>query len=61
MSDIGTVLGACIAGAIPQVVEIDIKQAMREGSLENIFPDSSDGRLDVYAFFPSRAPSRWES
>jgi hypothetical protein len=59
VSDVATKLGACIPGAgIPQVMEIGVEQVMRDGSLEDIFPDWLDERLAVCALFVS-APSSW--
>ncbi|MFL9935032.1 LysR family transcriptional regulator [Paraburkholderia sp. RL18-103-BIB-C] len=55
VSDVETMLGACIAGAgIAQVMEIGVEQVMREGLLVDLFPDWSDERFPLYALFPSR-------
>jgi DNA-binding transcriptional LysR family regulator len=55
VSDVETMLGACIAGAgIAQVMEIGVEQVMRDGLLVDIFPDWSDERFPLYALFPSR-------
>jgi DNA-binding transcriptional LysR family regulator len=55
VSDVGTMLGACIAGAgIAQVMEIGIEQLMRDGSLVDLFPDWPDEQFPLYALFPSR-------
>jgi DNA-binding transcriptional LysR family regulator len=55
VSDVETMLGACIAGAgIAQVMEIGVGQMMRDGLLVDIFPDWSDERFPLYALFPSR-------
>jgi DNA-binding transcriptional LysR family regulator len=55
VSDVETMLGACIAGAgIAQVLEIGVEQMMRDGLLVDIFPDWSDERFPLYALFPSR-------
>ncbi|MFP3567028.1 LysR family transcriptional regulator [Paraburkholderia sp. SIMBA_030] len=55
VSDVETMLGACIAGAgIAQVMEIGVEQVMRDGLLVDLFPDWSDERFPLYALFPSR-------
>jgi DNA-binding transcriptional LysR family regulator len=55
VSDVETMLGACIAGAgIAQVMEIGVEQAMHDGLLMDLFPDWSDERFPLYALFPSR-------
>ena len=55
VSDVETMLGACIAGAgIAQVMEIGVEQMMRDGLLVDLFPDWSDERFPLYALFPSR-------
>jgi DNA-binding transcriptional LysR family regulator len=55
VSDVETMLGACIAGAgIAQVMEIGVEQMMRDGLLEDLFPDWSDEQFPLYALFPSR-------
>ncbi|MFM0351561.1 substrate binding domain-containing protein, partial [Paraburkholderia sp. RL17-347-BIC-D] len=55
VSDVETMLGACIAGAgIAQVMEIGIEQVMRDGLLMDLFPHWPDERFPLYALFPSR-------
>ncbi|RFU49602.1 LysR family transcriptional regulator [Paraburkholderia sp. DHOC27] len=55
VSDVETMLEACMAGAgIAQVMEIGVEQIMRDGALVDIFPDWSDERFPLYALFPSR-------
>jgi DNA-binding transcriptional LysR family regulator len=55
VSDVGTMLGACITGAgIAQVMEIGIEDLMQDGSLVDLFPDWPDERFPLYALFPSR-------
>jgi DNA-binding transcriptional LysR family regulator len=55
VSDVETMLGACIAGAgIAQVMEIGVEQLMHDGLLMDLFPDWSDERFPRYALFPSR-------
>jgi DNA-binding transcriptional LysR family regulator len=55
VSDVETMLGACIAGAgIAQVMEIGVEQVMRDGLLVDLFPHWPDERFPLYALFPSR-------
>jgi DNA-binding transcriptional LysR family regulator len=53
MSDSGTLIGACEAGAgIAQ--EIGCGQLLRSGRLVVLFPEWSDERFSFYAIYPSR-------
>jgi DNA-binding transcriptional LysR family regulator len=55
VSDVGTMLGACVAGAgIAQIMAIGVEQLMAEGSLIDLFPDWPDEKFPLYALFPSR-------
>lgn len=55
VSDTGTLLGACEAGAgIAQILEIGHEQLLRSGRLVVLFPDWSDERFPLYAIYPSR-------
>jgi DNA-binding transcriptional LysR family regulator len=55
VSDSGTLLGACEAGAgICQILEIGCEQILESGRLVELFPDWSDERFPVYAIYPSR-------
>jgi DNA-binding transcriptional LysR family regulator len=55
VSDAGTLIGACEAGAgIAQILEIGQEQLLRSGRLVELFPDWSDERFPLYAIYPSR-------
>ena len=55
VSDAGTLIGACEAGAgIAQVLEIGCAQHLRSGRLVVLFPEWSDERFPLYAVYPSR-------
>ena len=55
VSDSGTLLGACEAGAgIAQVLEIGCAENLRSGRLVELFPEWSDERFPLYAVYPSR-------
>lgn len=55
VSDSGTLIGACEAGAgIAQILEIGCRHLMRSGKLIELFPDWSDERFPLYAIYPSR-------
>src|ERR1700738_3881887 len=55
VSDSGTLIGACEAGAgIGQVLEIGCAELLRRGRLVELFPDWSDERFPLYAVYPSR-------
>jgi DNA-binding transcriptional LysR family regulator len=55
VSDSGTLLGACEAGAgIAQVLEIGCAELLRDGRLLELFPEWSDERFPLYAVYPSR-------
>jgi len=55
VSDSGTLLGACEAGAgIAQILEIGCEQLLRSGRLVELFPEWSDERFPLYAVYPSR-------
>ncbi|WP_243751235.1 LysR substrate-binding domain-containing protein [Paraburkholderia sp. BL10I2N1] len=55
VSDVGTLLGACVTGAgIAQVIEIRIEDLIKDGSLIDLFPDWPDERFPLYALLPSR-------
>jgi DNA-binding transcriptional LysR family regulator len=55
VSDSGTLLGACEAGAgIAQILEIGCEQLLRSGRLIELFPEWSDERFPLYAVYPSR-------
>ena len=55
VSDAGTLIGACEAGAgIAQVLEIGSQQSLHSGRLIELFPEWSDERFPLYAIYPSR-------
>jgi DNA-binding transcriptional LysR family regulator len=55
VSDSGTLIGACEAGAgIGQVLEIGCAELLRSGRLVELFPEWSDERFPLYAVYPSR-------
>jgi DNA-binding transcriptional LysR family regulator len=55
VSDSGTLIGACEAGAgIAQVLEIGCAELLRVGRLVELFPEWSDERFPLYAVYPSR-------
>jgi len=55
VSDSGTLIGACEAGAgISQILEIGCKQLLSSGRLIELFPEWSDERFPLYAIYPSR-------
>jgi DNA-binding transcriptional LysR family regulator len=55
VSDSGTLIGACEAGAgICQVLEIGCREIIRSGRLVELFPEWSDEKFPLYAIYPSR-------
>jgi DNA-binding transcriptional LysR family regulator len=55
VSDAGTLVGACEAGAgIAQVLEIGCAELLRGGRLVELLPEWSDERFPLYAIYPSR-------
>jgi len=55
VSDSGTLIGACEAGAgIGQVLEIGCAELLRSGRLVELFPEWSDERFPLYSVYPSR-------
>ena len=55
VSDSGTLIGACEAGAgIGQVLEIGSAELLRGGRLVEVLPEWSDERFPLYALYPSR-------
>jgi DNA-binding transcriptional LysR family regulator len=55
VSDSGTLIGACEAGAgIAQILEIGCGQLLHSGKLIELFPEWSDERFPLYAIYPSR-------
>jgi DNA-binding transcriptional LysR family regulator len=55
VSDSGTLIGACEAGAgVGQILEIGCRELLRSGRLVELFPEWSDERFPLYAIYPSR-------
>jgi DNA-binding transcriptional LysR family regulator len=55
VSDSGTLIGACEAGAgIGQILEIGQERLLQSGRLVELFPEWSDERFPLYAIYPSR-------
>jgi DNA-binding transcriptional LysR family regulator len=55
VSDSGTLLGACEAGAgIAQLLELGCAHLLASGRLVELFPDWSDERFPLHAIYPSR-------
>jgi DNA-binding transcriptional LysR family regulator len=55
VSDSGTLIGACEAGAgIAQVLELGYRHLVDNGRLVELFPEWSDERFPLYAIYPSR-------
>ena len=55
VSDSGTLIGACEAGAgIAQVLELGCRHLLENGRLVELFPEWSDERFPLYAIYPSR-------
>lgn len=55
LTDVGTMLGACLAGAgIAQVMALGVQDLLAEGRLIDLFPDWPDETFPLYALHPSR-------
>jgi DNA-binding transcriptional LysR family regulator len=55
VSDSGTLLSACEAGAgIAQILEIGCEHLLKSGRLVELFPGWSDERFPLHAIYPSR-------
>ncbi len=55
VSDVGTMLSACVAGAgIAQVMALGTEALRNSGQLVDLFPDWPDERFALYALYPSR-------
>jgi DNA-binding transcriptional LysR family regulator len=55
VSDSGTMIGACEAGAgIAQILELGCRPLLDSGRLVELFPEWSDERFPLYAIYPSR-------
>ena len=55
VSEAGTMLDACVAGAgIAQILELGTEQLVQTRKLVNLFPEWSGERWPLYALYPSR-------
>ena len=55
LSDVGTMLGECVAGAgVAQVMALGIQELLDTGRLVELFPDWPGERFPLYALHPSR-------
>src|SRR5260221_2895815 len=55
VSDSGTLIGACEAGAgIAQILELGCKHLLDDARLVELFPEWPDERFPLYAIYPSR-------
>jgi DNA-binding transcriptional LysR family regulator len=55
LSDVGTMLGECVAGAgVAQVMALGIQDLLDQGRLVDLFPDWPGERFPLYALHPSR-------
>jgi DNA-binding transcriptional LysR family regulator len=55
LTDVGTMLGACLSGAgIAQVMALGVQDLLAQGRLVEIFPDWPDKTFPLYAVHPSR-------
>jgi DNA-binding transcriptional LysR family regulator len=55
VSDVGTMLGACQAGAgIAQILQLGSRHLLDSGALVELFPDWSGELFSLYALYPSR-------
>jgi DNA-binding transcriptional LysR family regulator len=55
VTDVGTMLGACIAGAgVAQVMALGVQDALQDGRLVELFPDWPGETFPLYALHPSR-------
>jgi DNA-binding transcriptional LysR family regulator len=64
VSEAGTMLDACVAGAgIAQILELGTEDLLQSRKLINLFPDWSGERWPLYALYPSRryVPAKLEA
>ena len=55
LTDVGTMLGACIAGVgIAQVMALGIQDRLDDGQLVELFPDWPEEKFPLFALYPSR-------
>lgn len=56
LTDVGTMLEACVAGVgIAQVMELGIRSLLAEGLLIPLFPEWTDETFPLFALYPSRS------
>lgn len=55
VTDVGTMLGACLAGAgVAQVMALGVQDLLQQGRLVELFPDWPDETFPLHALYPSR-------
>lgn len=55
VTDVGTMLGACLAGAgVAQVMALGVEELLKRGQLVELFPDWPDETFPLHALYPSR-------
>src|SRR6267142_4766808 len=55
LTDVGTILGACLSGAgVAQIKALGIQKLLDDGQLIDLFPYWPDERFPLYALYPSR-------
>jgi DNA-binding transcriptional LysR family regulator len=55
LTDVGTMLGACIAGVgVAQVMALGIQDLLDGGQLVELFPDWPNEKFPLFALYPSR-------
>jgi DNA-binding transcriptional LysR family regulator len=55
LTDVRTMLGACLAGVgIAQVLALGVQEHLNEGRLVELFPDWPDETFPLYVLYPSR-------
>jgi DNA-binding transcriptional LysR family regulator len=55
LTDVRTMLGACLAGVgIAQVMALGVEEHLAEGRLVELFPDWPDETFPLYVLYPSR-------
>ncbi len=55
VSDVSSMLSACVAGmGVAQVLSLGIQELLDRGSLVELFPDWPDETFPLYALYPSR-------
>ena len=55
VSDVGTLIAACVSGVgVAQVMALGTRAMIESGSLVELFPDWPDEMFPLYAFHPSR-------